>query len=233
MANNGETHMVAFEAPCGQYRGKSGELIKITLMKLTKKQKAIIYGVIFGDGYLQKTGTQNARLRVEHSKKQEAYAQWLYENLENIFSDKPKRIDRVDPKNKKTYEYVRLQSNASPWFGKLRQKFYDNSNKKVVPSEIALFLESPLSLAVWYMDDGYYYARDKSAHFYLPNYNQEGRARIISALKNNFDINATAYCRPDRNACHITINGADLHQFKNIIKPYLIPSMRYKLPLTP
>ncbi len=83
-------------------------------MMLSKRQKHIIYGIILGDGYLQATGQKNARLRVEHSAKQKHYIDWIYDHLNNVFTDKPKYIVRKHPKTRKNYEYYRLQSNSSP-----------------------------------------------------------------------------------------------------------------------
>ena len=40
------------------------------MIKLSLTQKQILYGTILGDGYLQKTGEKNARLRLEHGEKQ-------------------------------------------------------------------------------------------------------------------------------------------------------------------
>ena len=70
-------------------------------MKLTKRQKQIIFGLLLGDAYLQKTGKKNARLRLEHSEKQIAYINWKYEKLSNIFQHKPKKISRKHPITKK------------------------------------------------------------------------------------------------------------------------------------
>ena len=202
-------------------------------MKLSKRQKAIIYGLALGDGYLQKTGRFNARVRLEHSEKQREYVWWLRERLATVFASKPTRLSRIHPKTGKTYYYLRLQSNSSPWLGKLRVQFYDLSGKKRVPQQISSFLSSPLSLAVWYMDDGYYYARDKSAHFYLPQYPEADARRLIGALQANFSLAPSLYCRPDRRSCQLTLTGDNLRRLTKIINPYLIPSMRYKLPLTP
>jgi hypothetical protein len=201
-------------------------------MKLSRRQKEIVYGLILGDAYIQKTGKQNARFRLEHSIKQKEYMDWLYRELENLFAHKPNYLKRVHPKTKNTNEYVRLQSNAMPWFGKLRKVFYGEQGK-FIPEQIDEILKSSLTLAVWYMDDGHYYSRDKSAHIYLQKYSQVEQERLLNALKKNFSINACIYCRPDREACQINITGKNLNRFVQLVKPHMAASMLYKLPLDP
>src|SRR3990167_10219321 len=45
---------------------------------MTNKQKSVILGSILGDGFLQQTGKNNARLRLEHGLKQKEYLIWKY-----------------------------------------------------------------------------------------------------------------------------------------------------------
>ena len=192
----------------------------------------IIYGLVLGDAYLQPTGKNNARLRIEHSLKQKDYINWKYEQLENLFQTKPRRIDRYHPKAKKIYSYLRLQSHASPLLGELRKKLYGQDNKRQIIGAIDKLLKARITLAVWYMDDGYYYKRDKSAHIYLPELKEEEIVRLIRALEVNFGLESNWYCRPDRKSCQLNFTGRQKDKLIEIIKPYIIPSLRYKLPLT-
>lgn len=201
-------------------------------MKLSSTQKEIIYGLVLGDAFLQQTGTKNARLRMEHSEKQEDYMTWLHQQLKNLFTNQPTKMKRTHPKTKKIYGYVRLQSHSSPWFGKLQKQFYLNG-KKIIPKNIASFLKTSRTLAVWYMDDGHYYQRDKSAHIYTQKFSEEELRRLVQTFEKQFSIRPKVYCRPDRQACQLTINGHDLKRFVRLIRPHLIPSMEYKLPLDP
>lgn len=192
----------------------------------------IIYGLILGDGFLQKTGKQNARLRVEHSAKQRVYVDWIYQSLSNLFTDKPKQISRQHPKTKQVYHYIRLQSCSALIFGKLQSQFY-SGNKKIIPVTVDKLLRYRLTLAVWYMDDGYYYSRDKSAHIYLSSLDKDSRQRLLACLKNNFGLNAKIYCRPDRRACQLNFTGSDKDKLFALIRPYVIPTFDYKLPANP
>lgn len=203
-------------------------------MKISTKQKMILYGLVLGDAYLQPTGRLNARLRLEHSLKQNDYVNWKYDQLKNLFQTRPKRINRVHPKTKKTYSYLRLQSHASPFLGELRKMLYSqNNNNRQIIKGLDKLLKTGITLAVWYMDDGYYDKRDKSAHIYLPKLKEEEIIRLIRVLEVNFGLRPNWYCRPDKESCQLNFTGQQKDMLIKIIKPYIIPSLRYKLPLTP
>lgn len=192
----------------------------------------IIHGLVLGDGFLQKTGLNNARLRLEHSAEQREYMDWLYQSLANLFMKKPQPLSRQHPKTKRTYHYLRLQSHSSPVFGKLRRQFY-HDNQKIIPENINKLLSSRLTLAIWYMDDGYYYRRDNSAHIYLSRLDSLSRQRLLDCLKDNFGLLAKIYCRPDRRACQLNFCGQDKDKLFELVSPYVIPMFNYKLPSNP
>jgi len=137
------------------------------MLSLSKEQKSILFGIILGDGYLQKTGKKNARLRLEHGKDQKEYLLWKVRKLGKIFQGRPKYLERIHPSTKRKYCYWRHQSQSAPFLGKLRKIFYPEG-KKIIPEKLERYL-SPLTLAVWFMDDGYYYLRDKCGYLYLGN----------------------------------------------------------------
>ena len=130
---------------------------------MIKIEKALVIGSILGDGFLQKTGKNNARLRLEHSLKQEDYLLWKIRILDNYFQSKPQYLERNNLKFGKSYQYVRAQSYSGSEFGKLSKSFYKDG-EKVIPKNIQNLLKDPLSLAVWFMDDGYYYPQIGRAH---------------------------------------------------------------------
>ena len=199
---------------------------------LTKEQKEILIGLILGDGYLQKTGKKNARLKLEHSEKQKDYIFWKYEKLKNWLQSQPKKIKRYNPFFKKTYSYYRCQSHSSPVFGKLYRLFYE-AGKKKIPDNIKNLLRSPLTLAVWYMDDGYYYRRDKAAYIYLPAYSQEDLVKLLECLKSNFKLEPKIYYKKAKRLPCLYFSSTETIKLFKIIKGFIIESLKYKAPQDP
>lgn len=199
-------------------------------MELNARQLEILYGTIFGDAYLQKTGSLNARLRLEHSFKQQALMEWKFEELEHIFQSRPQLLDRMHPATGRVNKYVRLQSYAFPFLGELQRLFYNKYGIKQLPDNLEELLLSPITIAVWYMDDGYYDQRDKSAHIYLQAFELEDVKRLINAFSTLHGISCKAYCRPDRSACQLNFRKNDKNKLLELVEPHLIKEMRYKLP---
>jgi hypothetical protein len=193
---------------------------------VSKRQREILIGAILGDGYLQKTGKRNARLKLEHSEKQKDYIFWKYEELKNLMQDRPKRIERFNPRWGKTYVYYRCQTHSMPLLGRYKRYFYDEGGKKRVPENIEKLLRSPLSLAVWYMDDGHYYARDGVGYIYLPKYSPEDLERLLGALKNNFGLEPKLIKKKGYPVLYFP--REEFEKLMAIIKPHVPDFMKYK-----
>ena len=189
-------------------------------MAISKKQRDIIIGIILGDGFIKKTGKRNARLRIEHSIKQKDYIFWKYEQLKNLMQSRPRLVERYNPISKKTYKYYRCQSHSSPIFGKYRRLFYKDS-RKAIPDNIDSLLKSPLSLAVWYGDDGCYCPKDKSAWIYLPKYPPEEIEKLRQAILNNFWLNPKIIKKKDCPCFYFT--AEETEKLFSIIKQYIPP----------
>ncbi len=156
-------------------------------MKLTKQQENVLIGTILGDGFLQKTGEKNARLRLEHSQKQKDYVLWKGNIFGRLFQGKINYLERIHPKSGETYKYCRWQSSATPAFGKWRKYFYPNG-KKIIPKDIGNFLVEPIILAVWYMDDGYLNKTDRNSYIYLGRVTRAEAEILQKAISKNFNI---------------------------------------------
>ena len=186
--------------------------------------------MILGDAYLQKTGKQNARLRLEHGASQEEYLLWKVSILNKYFQSKIQFLERTNPIWRKTYKYVRIQSTSSPEFGKLQRSFYKES-QKVIPETIKTIFKNPLSLAIWFMDDGYYYPRDKMSYIYIPNFDKKSMFYLVDVLKNNFNL--LPILKHKKKGFVLIFNVSETQKLVTLIKKFIIPSMRYKIPLDP
>lgn len=195
-------------------------------MKISSVERDILIGTILGDAYIQKTGEKNARLRLEHGAHQKEYLLWKVQHLKQFFQGKPKYLERVHPLTGRTYKYWRHQSQSGPFLGKLRKLFYKDGTKKI-PENIEKLL-TPRSLSVWYMDDGYYYARDKCSYLYLGNVILEDAQRVCEALRLKFNLNCRALAK--KKGFAIYFPPSEGIKFKSLLKGYIIDLFRYKLP---
>ena len=200
-------------------------------MNLTKRQQALLIGTILGDGYLQKTGERNARLRLEHGGKQKEYLLWKAQQFTRFFSGAPEEIARFHPGTKKTYTYWRWQSHASPELGKWRTRFYMNGVKHI-PETLGKLLRDPLSLAVWYMDDGYYSQEQKHSFIYLGRVSRTEADIAQKTIADNFGIVSRVYDKKEKGFA-LFFSVVETKKFHALVREHIVPSMAYKLSLTP
>jgi hypothetical protein len=195
-------------------------------MKLSSIQKDILIGTILGDAYLQKTGEKNARLRLEHGGNQKEYLLWKVQQLKQFFQGRQKYLERMHPLTRRTYTYWRHQSQSTPLLGKFRKIFYQGG-RKIIPKEIKKFL-TPRSIAVWYMDDGYYYQRDKCSYIYLGNITKAEAGVLKQAFAERFDI--SVYVWRKKKGFALYFSRKEAQKLKILIQNYILEQFIYKLP---
>lgn len=195
---------------------------KTQFLIVNDKQLEILAGCMLGDGYISKRGA----VQIEQGSKQKSYLMWKYGQLKNITSVKPKQVFRTKRNGTITSSYRFF---LRQYFIKWRRRIYRNG-KKIVNQEL-LKLLTPLSLAVWYMDDGC-----KSNNYTLiistDSFSKNSIKKLRQHLKNEWGIvTRIKYKRePNKTYERLTIGGENLVKFVNLVRPYIIPSMQYKIP---
>ncbi len=192
-------------------------------MSITLKQEQLVVGTLLGDGYLYRNG----RLQIEHQEKFKSYVFWKYEMLHSIVSGVPKRCVRFDKRTNK--EYVSWRFYTKTVFQNYRRYFYDENGKKIVPKNIFQLLVSPLALAVWFMDDGGKGANTpKGLIISAAGFTSIEQILLKKCLENNFRLIVNIH----KNG-QFYIPASSYNCFYNLVNPHIVPSMRYKLPITP
>lgn len=189
----------------------------------------VLIGSLLGDARLEcrslgKRHPVTARLRIHHSDKQKDYVFWKYEIFKDITNTAPKKIMvwRDKNRNKEHYSWY-FHSKSSKQLGLLHNCFYKDKTK-IIPRDI-FDLITPRALAVWFMDDG-----SNTWNSYTINthcFSKEEQKRVIGFLKKKYDINAKIV--RDRLKFKIAIGRHECLKLSAIIKPYIIPSMIYKI----
>lgn len=185
----------------------------------TEELTQLLIGTILGDGHLElrkKSKAKNARLKFGHSIKQLEY---LKEKI---------RLSKVlwNSTINKTNIKAEISSISHPLLTKYYRLFYKNG-KKILPN-IKL---NPLGLAILFMDDG---SRDKttnSLYISLCNFTEEENKKFIILLKVTFNLDCSIHYKGKigQKYPNIYIKAKSREHFKNIIRPYLISSMLYKI----
>jgi recombination protein RecA len=195
---------------------------------LTEDQRSVIVGTLLGDGHLD---TQNLgrtyRLKIEHSLNQREYVEWLYETFQTFTISPPRQKEqKVNETMYHKYGFSTIGISALRFYG---QQFYV-ARKKVVPKLIGKML-TPLALAVWFMDDGSLTSRFHKARII----NTQGFSRndldlLQAALADKLGILTTR--RSQREGMQLYVPSVSVDLFIETIKPFMLPSMEYKIKLT-
>jgi len=181
---------------------------------LTEDQMSILIGVFLGDGAMRKK--THALLEINHSYTQREYVDWLYQQFKNYVATKPKM--RKSNGNRIAYRFTTKSLSV---FTQFYNKFFRNHRKSIPEGTIL----TPLTLAVWYMDDG---SRcDEDIYFNTQQFTKEEQQRLIDMLFQQYKIEATV--NKDKKYWRIRIRKRSVAQFMSIISPHILPSMRYKL----
>lgn len=199
-------------------------------LKLTDEQKEILIGTLLGDGHLEtKNNGRTYRLKIEHTIRQQAYVEWFYDRFQDWVLTAPVIRSRevVFRGKKKRYERIGFSTLSTGSLRFYAQQFYQDG-KKVVPKLIHRWI-SPLALAVWYMDDGSIKSKQhKSVLLNTHSFNEFDLKQLQQALLKRYGIKSVIRSQIDGKQMYLLSETVDT--FLRLIDPYIIPSMRYKLP---
>ena len=206
--------------------GYNGQMRSPILIHISKVQREIIIGSILGDGSLEFDGNVGTRLQIKQCAKYKNYVIWLHKKLKNLCKSEPKQ--RKD--NNQWYFSTRALKELTS----LYNLFY-NKERKIIPKNISKLLISPITLAVWYMDDGGLDYRPKSHYSFILNtqsFSSEEVNSLSRALRENFGIRASVYsslCRGKRYPrIYIGVKGRD--KFLSLVRSYVLNCFSHKLP---
>ena len=189
---------------------------KNLVLNLRQNEFDILIGSMLGDGYITKLG----RIQIEQSEKQKEYLFWKYAMLKRITSTRICSVARQSKVLKKpTFSYrFWTRQFFRPW----RSIFYPNG-EKVLPMEIEKSL-TPLALAVWFMDDGFL-RKSNSIAISTDKFSDDDLLHLCKSLEDIYEIKPSIV---KSKKLYFGVNATK--GFIGVIKPFIIPSMRYKIP---
>jgi len=199
----------------------------VQLNRMNENIKAILIGLALGDGYLTPFVGKSCRSRTEikGDNKNLSYLKWLHSQL--------KPLGCSDLKPKKNYHQHRFYTKTTEEIGKLRELFYPKG-KKIVPKNIKELLRNPLTLAVWYQDDGTLDCRSKyhyNAMFATYCFSFSDCKLLAKALRENFNLDArVCKCKMrGKTRYRLYIASKSMNNFVGLVEPHIITCFRYKI----
>lgn len=193
---------------------------------MSPRQRDIVIGTLFGDGRLECRSRQNtARLRVHHGTHQKELVFWKYQELKNLVSAGPREIrSGHDPKRDKDHYSCYFHTRTTKELGKIHQIFYLSNGRKILPNNFRKLL-SPLSIAVWYMDDG---CNDRdSVILNTQNFNPEEHNKLQVFFRDGYQM--CARIAKDRNRLRLHFDRISSAKFLSLVRRNVIPSLQYKI----
>jgi recombination protein RecA len=196
---------------------------------LSDFQRQVVLGALMGDGALSPSkNALSARLRWGHGAKQAAYGDWKASLFANVTVCRS-----TNPKGAVFHDVQPL-----PELAELREAVYIAGMK--VLSEDYLKQLTPLSLAVWYMDDGSFTLRSEGkqqrtaggsgrSEICVQAFDPTSRERLRAYLADTWDIHPRLTAKGARRQSFLVFSRSETDKLHALVAPFVHPSMAYKL----
>jgi hypothetical protein len=188
---------------------------EIKKLVINKDEEAVIIGCLLGDGTLSKSGKYH-RLRIEQKADHKEYVGWKFKLLERLCATPPQF-------NSKNNSY-RFGTVGHPKLSELRSIFYgkDKSINRIVLGGI-----NELSIAIWFMDDGY--KIHNTVGISSNNFSDIALEQLKELLKK---MEISTSLQKDKKGKRMYVRSESYSSFKKLVKPYVnqVKCMAYKLP---
>lgn len=193
---------------------------------------------MLGDSSINLSGGKNAFMRIQHTEKQKDYLEHKAKILEELTAVTISEIKPNGKKNPNTQYAARTRRH--PFYTRCREIMYPGGKKEV--SKTWLSWLTTEGLAIWYMDDGclvksYNYNKSGVRRIYRRElflntcgFTLEQNQLLKSFIKERYGVEfqlkltskKTGYWR-------LKATASEANKFIEIVKPYIVPSMEYKL----
>jgi len=196
-------------------------------------KRGVLIGLVLGDGHLRVCrdkrfpNSWHSEFSVTHRASQKEYIEYKAKLLHSILGGKLPKVSLVNNNGKPGYKIYK----SHRYFRVLHGWIYKNG-RKCFTEKILRWL-TPQGIALWYMDNGCLSAkrRNGKVHAYeltLNTYVSEEENRIIA------EYFAEAYgivftVSKSHGSYRIRCGTKEAKKFIELIRPYIIPCMEYKV----
>ncbi|MFH1338464.1 MAG: hypothetical protein ABIH40_01255 [Candidatus Omnitrophota bacterium] len=195
------------------------------LSRLSQRQKAYIYGSLLGDGSLKINRLKrnsNAYLSIAQSETHKNYVEFQYSIMEDFINAEIKIDKRTDRKN-----MIYFRTISHPIFTRIYKEIYPNGVKTI--SNHWLKQLTPLSFAIWYMDDGSIVQSNHQMRISTESFSYQEHLLIQKYLKIRWNIFAGIKESSRKGKFILSFRAKERDNFFKLIKQYIIPGMKYKI----
>lgn len=204
---------------------RNKEIIRNKALIPTQEQLEILTGTLLGDSSLQYYPNhrwKSPKFKCDHGSSQQEYANLLYSKLQSLGSS-IKKYSRIDKRTNKNYITYCVSTVSNPYFFKMYNQLYNTGKKEICSEFLNNFTIK--SLAYLYMDDGY--ADQNTAYICTDNFSEISKKILVDYIRIHFDlhfsiVNHGKYYR-------LRLSQYDFPRFKELVEPYMIESLKYKL----
>lgn len=200
---------------------------------LNNNFKDALIGDLLGDGHIRyPSNGKTTRMEFTFSKDNLPYLNYLKFIVYSEFCTQSRPTPWPNPKSGKPITQYWFSTRYLPIFKELHNQWYKEvSGKyiKIIPFNIKEILK-PRGLAHWIMGDGYWL--NDTVYLCTDCYTKEEVILLIETLKKNFNIISGINKRKRENGIicwRIRISKLSVNKLRDIIIPFMIPEMLYKL----
>jgi hypothetical protein len=199
---------------------------------LTSRQKEIILGSLLGDGSLRKAPLNSSFCKKQCVKYKE-YVEWHIKELfpfskkiDTLYStDKPIANKTGIAERKKVPRYLSayaVRTCQHPIFTEIRRKWYPKG-KKIVPRDIEL---TPLSVAVWFCDDGNNNWKNREARIFTQSFTKKEANFLRMLFVKQFGIKPKIHIivsnKTGKKQPYLKFNSDAYDALIHLVKPYVV-----------
>lgn len=192
---------------------------------MKQQTKNALIGTLLGDGWLEKrSSTGGVMFRIKAKADKLVYLEWLRNKLIELNPSPIKEISIVN----QCYFYTQTRKDI----GKFYNQFYPNG-VKVVPPTLLHEMSHPMSLAIWYQEDGTLDIGDGhfNAIFATHCFSYDECQLLARILRDKYQINASVHKTTGRGKCYwrIYVLAKSMERFVKLVKPYTQKPFLYKI----
>ena len=210
---------------------------KDSLIELSIEQKEAIIGLMLGDASLQSQNKgKTYRIKFEWGGKNKAYVLHVFNLFDEWLLSQPNKKERLSPKGNLIVNWG-FQTFSHKAFNYLAELFLlDKGGKKGISENLVQDHLTPKGLAYWFMDDGGKLdynknSKNRSVVLNTHSFTDLDVEKMCDQISNKFDL--LCEVRSNKNKKIIVIKDTSYSKFYQLINPYLLEEMKYKLPKFP